>query len=56
MGLYVVVYHVGDLPVFSSMIDARSHSEALEKFRASDRFVESKTYDVFKVYSCIGWR
>lgn len=56
MGFYVVVYYVDDLPVFSSMIDARSHSEALEKFRASDRFVESKTYDVFKVYSCTGWR
>lgn len=35
-------------------VAARSHSEALEKFRASGRFVEYKTYDVFKVDSCIG--
>lgn len=56
MGFLCCRYYVDDLPVFSSMIDARSPSEALEKFRASDRFVESKTYDVFKVYSCFGWR
>lgn len=54
MGFYVVVYCVGDRPVFSSVVAARSHSEALEKFRASGRFVEYKTYDVFKVDSCIG--
>lgn len=56
MNSYVVVYYVGDLPVFSPLIDARSHSEALEKFRASDRFVESKVYGIFKVYSGTGWR
>lgn len=54
MGFYVVVYYVGDRPVFSSLVAAHSHSEALEKFRASGRFVEYKTYYAFKVDSCIG--
>ena len=54
MGFYVVIYRVGDIPVFSSVVAARSHSEALEKFRASGRFAENKIYDVFKVDSCIG--
>ena len=54
MDFYVVVYYVGDRPVFSSVVAARSHSEALEKFCASGRFVEYKTYDVFKVDSFIG--